>query len=170
MSEDQVRKAIRTQKATLPFWTTMALLDDFLIEPLAILARPLAVATLLTTLAALAGRPTRLGAALDACVTVQGLWVLGLAVRVGLTMALGLDEAETSLALALPPGNHSALTLLAARQVDLFVLWGWAAMAVGGWRRAQANPAVACMVCAWWHSGTPPFASMWPCWSGRGCG
>jgi hypothetical protein len=148
VSEDQVRKAIRAQNATLPFWTTLALLGDFVVEPLAIAARPLAVATLLSTLAALVGRPSRFAAALGACVTVQGLWVLGLAVRVALTLAhQGLAEPETSLALALPPGIHSALTLLAARQIDFFALWGWMAMALGGWRRGQANLAVASLVC-----------------------
>jgi hypothetical protein len=148
VSEDQVRKAIRTQNATLPFWTTLALLGDFLVEPLSMAARPLAVATLLSTLAALVGRPVQFSAALGACVTVQGLWVLGLAVRVVLMLALRLDEAETSLALALPAGTNSALALLAARQIDAFALWGWAAMALGGWRRGQANLAVALLVCA----------------------
>ncbi|HEY2158258.1 MAG TPA: hypothetical protein VGH33_21695 [Isosphaeraceae bacterium] len=148
VSEDQVRKAMRTQNATLPFWTTLALIGDFLIEPLSMAARPLAVATLLSILAALVGRPARFGAALGACLTVQGLWVLGRAVRVALTLALGLDEAETSLALALPPGTNSAMALLAARQADAFALWGWAAMALGGWRRRQANLAVAFLVCA----------------------
>src|SRR5262245_59475088 len=36
VSEDQVRKAIRTQNATLPFWTALALIGDFLIEPLSL--------------------------------------------------------------------------------------------------------------------------------------
>jgi hypothetical protein len=148
VSENQVRKAIRNQNATLPFWTTLALLGDFLVEPLAIAARPLAVATLLSVLAALMGRPVRFGEAMGACATAQGFWVLGLAVRVALTLALGIDEAETSLALALPPGSPSALALVAARQVDLFSLCGWVAMALGGWRRGQANLAVASLVCA----------------------
>ena len=147
VSEDQLRKAIRTQKATLHFWTTLALVGDFLVEPLSIAARPLAVATLLSTLAALIGRRVQFSAALGACVTVQGLWVLGLAVRVVLTLVLGLDEAETSLALALPAGTRSALTLLSARQVDAFALWGWVAMALGGWRRGQANLAIASLIC-----------------------
>jgi hypothetical protein len=148
VSEVQVRKAIRAQNATLPFWTTLALLDDFLVEPLAIVARPLAVATLLTTLAALVGRPTRFGEAMGASATAQGLWVLGLAVRVALTSALGPDQAETSLVLALPPGPRSALALVAVRQLDLFALCGWGAMALGSRRRARANLAVACLVCA----------------------
>ncbi len=74
--------------------------------------------------------------------------MLGLAVRVGLTFALGGAEADTSLALAIPDGTDSALTWLAARQVDAFALWGWAAMTLGGWRRGQANLAVAFLVCA----------------------
>jgi hypothetical protein len=147
VSENQVRKSIRSQNATLRFWTTLALLGDFVVEPLAVAARPLAVATLLGTLAALVGRPAQFGATVGACVTVQGLWVLSLAVRVALTLALGLDEPETSLALALPPGTRSALTLLAARQVDFFALCGWAAMALDGWRRGQANLPVALLVC-----------------------
>jgi hypothetical protein len=148
VSEDHVRKAIRTQNATLPFWTTLAVLGDFVVEPLSLVVRPLAVATLLSTLAALLGRPVQFSAALGACVTVQGLWILGLAVRVVLILALGLHEAETSLALALPSGSRSALALLAARQVDAFALCGWTMMALGGWRRGQTNLVVASLVIA----------------------
>jgi hypothetical protein len=148
VSEGQVRKAIRTQNATLSFWTALALIGDFVVEPLSLGLRALAVATLLSTLAALVGRPVQFGLALDSCVNVQGLWVLGLAVRVALTLALGLGAAETSLALALPRGNNAAQALLAARQADVFALWGWAAMTLGGWRRGQASLAVAFLACA----------------------
>src|SRR4051812_49005116 len=107
VSEDQVRKAIRTQNATLPFWTALALIGDFLVEPLSLGLRALAVATLLSTAAALVGRPVQFNHALDACVTVQGLWVLGLAVQVGLALYVGQNQAETSMALALPRGTSS---------------------------------------------------------------
>jgi hypothetical protein len=148
VSEHQVRKAIRAQHATLPFWTTVALLGDFLFEPLSIVARPLFVAILLAAMAALVGRPGQFNAAFGACAKIQGVWVLGLAVRVVLMLALRHDDAETSLALALPSGTLPALALLAARQVDAFALWGWAVMALGGWRRGQANLAVALLTCA----------------------
>ncbi len=71
--EDDVRKAIRTQYATLPFWSTVALIDDFVIEPLAPAVRAVAVAALLSTLAALVGRPARFVEALGACAAVQGV-------------------------------------------------------------------------------------------------
>jgi hypothetical protein len=148
VSEDQVRKAIRTQNATLPFWSTLAWIGDFVVEPLSLAVRAAAVAALLSTLAALVGRPARFGEALGGCIAVQGFWVLGLAVRVALTFALRGAEADTSLALAIPHGIDSALAWLAARQVDVFALWGWAAMTLGGWRRGQANLAVAFLVCA----------------------
>jgi hypothetical protein len=148
VSEDQVRAALRKQRATLRFWSTLALIGDFVVEPLSLAVRATAVATLLSALAALVGRPARFSEALGACVAIQGVWVLGLAVRVALTFALGGAEADTSLALALPRGTHSALAWLAARQVDAFALWGWAAMARGGWRRGQVNLAVAFLVCA----------------------
>jgi hypothetical protein len=148
VSEDQVRKAIRTQNATLPFWSTLALIGDFLVEPLSLAVRATAVATLLSTLAALVGRPARFGEALGACIVVQGVWVLGVAVRVALSFALGGAEAETSLALAIPHGTSPALAWLAARQVDAFALWGWAVMTLGGWRRGQANLSIAFLVCA----------------------
>jgi hypothetical protein len=148
VSEDQVRADIAKQRATLRFWITLALIGDLLVEPLTLAVRATAVATLLSALAALAGRPARFGEALGACVAAQGVWVLGLAVRVALSFALRGTEADTSLALALPRGTHSALAWLAARQVDAFALSGWAMMALGGWRRGQANLAVAFLVCA----------------------
>jgi hypothetical protein len=147
VSEDEIRKAIRTQHATLPFWGTLALIGDFVIEPLSPAVRAVAVAALLSTLAALVGRPARFGEALGACIAVQGIWVLGLTVRVVLTFAMGGAEADTSLALAIPRGTSSALAWLAARHVDAFALCGWVAMTLGGWRRGQANLAVAFLAC-----------------------
>jgi hypothetical protein len=110
--------------------------------------RATAVATLLSALAALVGRPGGFGPALGACIDAQGAWVLGLAIRTALALAQGRPEVETSLALALPPGIHPAATWMAFRQADVFALWGWAAMALGGWRRGQANLLVASSACA----------------------
>src|SRR5262249_49759342 len=57
VSDSVIRKAIHTQRATLTFWTALALTADFAIEPLAPAVRATAVATLLSALAALVGRP-----------------------------------------------------------------------------------------------------------------
>jgi hypothetical protein len=148
VGDDVIRKAIRLQRASLAFWTTVALLGDFVVEPLALAVRAIVVAVVLSSLAALIGRPSRFGPALAACSWVQGFWVLGLAVRVVLMLALRRGEVETSLALILPPGSYPASAWVALRQADAFALLGWAALARGGWRRGQVNRATAVLVCA----------------------
>jgi hypothetical protein len=147
VGDEVIRKAIRTQHDTLPFWTTLSLLGDFLFEPLSLVIRAVAVTTLFAVIAALTGRPVGFPQALSECAWTQGFWVLGIATRLGLMIALRRPEAETSLALALPLGVSSAAILVASRQVDLFALWGWFSMALGGWRRKQLNLAAAVLVC-----------------------
>ena len=147
VGDDLVRKAVRSQEATRPFWTTLALLGDFVVEPLALPLRALAVATLLAGLAALVGRPPGFGRALAENADLQGIWVLGLATRAALAVALRRPGADTSLALALPPGTYPAPAWVALHQLDAFALLGWTLMARGTWRRGQANLAVAILVC-----------------------
>jgi hypothetical protein len=147
VSDDQVRKTIRTQQETLRFWTTLSCIGDFVVAPLAPALRATTVAILLSALAALVGRPVHYGWALSECVAAQGIWVLGLAVRVVLAVGLRDIDVETSAVLALPPGTYPAVIWLALRQADAFTLWGWAAMSLGGWRRGQANLVVATLAC-----------------------
>jgi hypothetical protein len=146
-TDGQGRKAVRTQRATLKFWTTLALIDEFVVEPSSLAVRALAVATLLSALAALAGRQIGFRAALDGCATVQGLWVAGLAVQTNLMIALRRPDVETSLALLLPAGTYSAPLWVALRQVDAFALLGWAALIRGGWSRGQTNLATSAAAC-----------------------
>jgi hypothetical protein len=148
VSDDLIRRAIQTQHETLPFWTTLAGLGDFLAEPLALGARALAAATAFAAVAALVGRPVRYELGLAECALAQGIWVLGLAVRVGLMVALRRGDIETSAALLLPAGTYPAAACLVLRQLDAFALLGWAALARGGWRRGQVNLAVAVALCA----------------------
>jgi hypothetical protein len=148
VSDDQIRKTVQKQHETLPFWTTLARIDDFLSEPLAPAVRATMVATLLGALAALVGRPVGHGPAQAACIEAQGLWVLGLATRTVLAVALGRPEIETSLALAMPPGSHPAALWMILREADAFAMLGWSVMAWGGWRRGQANLLVAATTCA----------------------
>jgi hypothetical protein len=147
VGDDVVRKAIQTQRATLAFWRTLALLGDFAAEPMALVGRAFVVATALAGVAALAGRPIGFGAALAGSAAAQGYWVLGQAVRVGLMVILRRPGVETSLTLLLPPGTHPATTWVALSQLDLFALLGWTALAVGGWRRGQASLPAAALVC-----------------------
>lgn len=142
-----IHKAIQTQRRTLAFWTTLALIADFVITPLGLVLRAVAVATLLSGLAALTGRPARFGLALAECVWVQGLWVFALGLRVALCLALRRTDVDVSLALALPPGTYPAWNWALLAQVDPFALWGWTAMAWGGWRRGQANLAASTLTC-----------------------
>jgi hypothetical protein len=148
VSDDLIRRAIQTQHDTLPFWTTLARLADFLAEPLALAVRAVAAATAFAAVAALAGRPIRFEEGLAACAREQGFWVLGLAVQVGLMVALRRADVETSPALFLPPGTYPAGAWLALRQLDAFALLGWSALARGAWRRGQVGPAGAIVLCA----------------------
>ena len=147
MGDDLVRKAVRLQQATRPFWTTLALIGDFVVAPWPRALRSLAAAALLGSLAALVGRPPGFAAALAENAEAQGFWVSGLAVRVALAIALRRTEADTSLALVLPPGSYPAAAWAALRQLDAFALLGWAALARSAWRRGQANLATAVLVC-----------------------
>lgn len=148
VGDDVIRQAIRQQRDTRPFWTTLALLGDFGAETLAPALRAIGAAVVFSSLAALLGRPVRFGHALAECSAAQGFWVLGLAVRVVLMVALRRADVETSLVLALPPGAYPASAWVALRQADAFALLGWAALARGGWRRGQVNLATALVVCA----------------------
>jgi hypothetical protein len=146
IGDDVIRKAIRLQRETLPFWTTMARLGDFAVEPTLLVLRALAAATLFAAVAALTGRPIGFAAGLAGSSRVQGFWVLGLAVTVGLMAVLRRPDVETSLALLLPPGRYPAATVLLARQIDPFAILGWLALAWGGWRRRQVNLATALFI------------------------
>jgi hypothetical protein len=135
-----VRKAIRTQQDTLPFWATMAAIGDFLIEPGWIVARALGASVLFCGVAALRGRRVQFGATLAAVALVQGIWVLGLAVRTGLGLALGAGaHPSTSATLLLPAGVHQAAAFVALEQLDLFALLGWVGVALAGKRLGQVG-------------------------------
>jgi hypothetical protein len=146
-ADDVVRKAIRLQNETLPFWTTVALLRDFLADPLALIARAVVVTVLFSGLAALTGRPIGFNAAMRANVLAQGLWVLSAAVSAGLMIGLRRTEVETGLTLLLPPGHYDAAAWVALSKVDAFALIGWTVMGVGGWSRGQVNLATAGLIC-----------------------
>ncbi|MCA1685887.1 MAG: hypothetical protein LC745_07840 [Planctomycetia bacterium] len=135
--DELILKAIRTQHETLPFWTVLAFLGDFLAEPTATAARAVAAATAFGAIAALRGRVIGFERALAGCAAAQGFWVLGLAVRAALMAGLRRGDVETSAALFLPPGTYPAAACLGLRQLDPFVTLGWAAIALGACRRGQ---------------------------------
>ncbi|MGE3821902.1 MAG: hypothetical protein AB7I30_21015, partial [Isosphaeraceae bacterium] len=137
--ESAARKAIKAQRESLRFWTTLALLVDFVFEPLSLVIRATLVATTLSALAALFGRPIDYSRALDDCARDQGYWVLGLGVHVALLVWLCVGDVDTSVAQFLTPGLHRAPIWSLCRQMELFALWGWAVLALGGWRRGQVN-------------------------------
>ncbi len=147
VGDDLIRKAIRLQRDTLAFWTVLARLGDFTVEPAWLVVRALTVATLFAAAAALTGRPVGFSNGLTESAKIQGAWVFGLAVRVGLTVVLRREDVETSLALLLPPGTYPASVVLLARQADPFALIGWLALAWTGWRRRQVNLATAIVLC-----------------------
>ena len=136
LSPDAVRKLIQLQRDTRPFWTTLALLGDFGVDPLALVLRPLLVATLFAAWAALAGRPSGFAPALFESAALQGLWLVGPGLAL-LPLAGVPGGVDTSLGLFLPPGPHPAWTWATLHQADLFALWGWLALVWTGWRRGQ---------------------------------
>jgi hypothetical protein len=146
-SVDVVRKAIRLQRETLPFWTTLARLGDFAFEPVMLCLRTLSIATMFAAFAALTGRTIGFMAGLRASALLQGYWVVSLALRVALTILLRRPEVETSMALILPPGGYPAALVVGLRQLDPFFLLGWFCLALGGWRRGQINLFMAFAIC-----------------------
>jgi hypothetical protein len=149
-SDDLVRKAIRIQRDSRPFWSVLHAFGDFVIDPGALALRAVGVAIGFTAIAAMTGRRLQFGRALSDSAWIQGYWVLGLAVRVGLLVWLrrGEDDLDTSLGLLLPPGTYPAATWLLLRECDLFALLGWACLALSGWRRGDANLAAAVLLCS----------------------
>jgi hypothetical protein len=141
VGEDLIRKAIRTQRGTFSFWSALRALDDFLIEPVVLAARAVVVATAFSAAAAVSGRSVQFDRALVDCARAQGFWVIGLAVQLALLIAFrrGENGVETSLAILLSPGTHSAALWLLLRQLDPFVLLGWFALARLGWKRGDAG-------------------------------
>ena len=143
LSADAARKLIQLQRDTRPFWTTLALLGDFGVDPLALILRPLTVATLFAAWAALAGRPSGFATALVESATLQGFWLIGPALALGLTLARMPGEPDTSLSLFLAPGSHSVWIWTTLHQADIAALGGWLALAGTGWRRGQVSLGVA---------------------------
>lgn len=148
IGDEALRKAVRIQQRTYPFWAVLQALDDLVLEPIAPAIRALTVATLFAGLAALGGRPTRFAEGLAAAARGQGWWVLGLGLSVVLMLGLRRTEVETSAALLLPAGVHDAVLWTALRQLDVFALIGWGLLARGAWALGQANLALAVVVCA----------------------
>jgi hypothetical protein len=147
LGDDAVREAIRTQRDTLPFWATLVAIGDFLGEPLGLALRASLAAVLFAGIAALTGRPTRFEETLADCARAQGFWVLGLATRVGLMLALDRPEVETSATLLLAEGPQPASAWVALRQLDAFALVGWSALAWGARRRGQVGLIGALALC-----------------------
>ena len=139
LSADAARKLIQLQRDTRPFWSTLVLLGDFAADPLALLVRPLLIATLFAAWAALAGRPSGFALALRQSAILQGLWLIGPALTLGLTLADAPGESDTTLSLFLPPGPHPAWTWATLHGADVFALWGWLALAWAGSRRRQVS-------------------------------
>jgi len=145
-NEDVVRKAIELQRRTLPFWSVVVALRDFLIAPLMLGLRPLSVAVALSALAAATGRPVGFAPTLSACIAWQGLWVLGVAVRFGLMVLLQRSYVSTSILLFLPQETYTAVRWAFIEQLDCFAFVGWCGMAWGAWQRRQANLVSAILV------------------------
>ena len=147
VGDEVIRKAIGLQHDTRSFWIASAMIGDFVFEPLGLALRAASVATLFAAIALVKGRPVGFSEGLAACAMAQGFWVLGLALRATLAIVLKRPEIETSATLLLNPGSHHAIEWVMMRQIDVFALIGWAAMAHGGWKRGQVGWVGAICVC-----------------------
>ena len=146
-TDDVVRKAIALQHDTTAFWTVLALFGDFVVEPLSLPIRAGLVAVLFAGVALLRGRTVEFSRGMASCALAQGFWVLGLAVRAGLTIGLRRVEIETSPTLLLSPGIHHGAVWVALRQLDIFPLLGWVAMARCGIARMRVGAIVVLAIC-----------------------
>ncbi len=144
---DVIRKAIELQRGSLVFWTVLALLGDFILDPLWLGLRVLAVTVALNAVAAMTGRPVRFPAMMAEAVAWQSVWVFGLACRVAWVFVLQRGDIDTSLTLLLPARVYGAREWVLLQRVDLFALIGWLGLAWGGVRRGQANLPVSLLVC-----------------------
>jgi hypothetical protein len=145
--EETIRRSIRTQRDTLPFWTAMSLIGDFVLDPMALCLRAVSVATIFCAIAALSGRRVQFGPTLVASVAIQGVWVLGLLIRLMIMVVLRNPDVETSVTVLLPPGTYRAPLWVALRQIDPFPILGWYLLARNGWRLGQVNRATALLTC-----------------------
>jgi hypothetical protein len=146
-SPDVVRKSIQLQRDSLRFWTVIWLVGDFVMAPLWLAARALAVAVGLAAVAAITGRPVRFPAAMKDCVTWQGVWVLGLAVQAALMLILRRSDIVTSVVLFFPPRVYGAREWVLLQQIDGFAMIGWLGMAWSACRRGQAGLLMALVTC-----------------------
>jgi hypothetical protein len=147
VGDDVVRKAIALQHDTTPFWTVLTLFGDFVVEPLSLPLRAGFVAMIFAGIALLRGRAADFSRGMAACAMAQGFWVLGLAVRAALAIGLRRAEIETSPTLLLPPGTHPGAVWVALRQLDVFALLGWVAMARCGIVRMRVGVIATLAVC-----------------------
>jgi hypothetical protein len=145
--EETIREKIRTQQETLPFWTALAAIGDFLMQPLLLACRAALAATLFSALAALFGRAVRFDLAMAECVGCQLFWVLEVAAGVFLTLVLRQGTVDTSLVLLLPPGSYSIITWTLLRQFGFFTILGWLAMAWRARQREETSLSAAIAVC-----------------------
>lgn len=146
-NEDIVRKAIQLQRNSLRFWRTLALVGDFLVEPLWLALRAFSIAVALSAVAAMCGRPVRFPLAMHDCVVWQGVWVLQLAVQVVLMFVLQRSAIDTSIVMLLMPRQFSASEWVFLEQLDFFAILGWLGIAWGACRRGQANLLAALVTC-----------------------
>lgn len=147
LSDDTIRKAIRTQRDALPFWRTLALLGDFGVAPFLPALRALTISVVFAALAALTGRPPEFARAFHENARIQGFWVASTALPLLLMLLLGRPDVETSATLFLPSGPHPAALWVALEELAPLTLLGWLAAVRGAWRRRQANLIVAGLAC-----------------------
>ncbi len=138
VEEDQIRESIRLQRQSEEFWSTLAILGDFIIEPIYPALRALIVTVAFASVAAVFGRPVGYGVALADNMSWQIFWAAGIGLECAMRILISPD-AENSLAVFMPAKEYPAATALALAILNPFAICGWLAIGWTTWKRKQAN-------------------------------
>jgi hypothetical protein len=138
VEQDEIRESIQTQRQSIPFWSTLAILGDLVIEPMAPVFRALVLTIAFSSFAALFGRPVAYGVALADNVTWQWFWVAGVVLDSMLKIVVS-PAAANSLLVFLPAKEYPANTVITLAAVNPLAICGWLVVAWAAWKRKQVN-------------------------------
>lgn len=142
IDEEQVRDAIRMQRKTFGFWSTLLMLGDLVFAPLSPVLRAIIVTVAFSAAAALCGRPVGHGVALAENITWQTFWAAGAGLEALMRIAVSAN-ASISWVVFMPANEYPASTVHQLAILNPLALCGWVAMGWFAWKRRQANGVVA---------------------------
>lgn len=145
VEEDQVREAIRTQRRSFQFWSTLWMLGDLVLGPLSPVLRTIVVTVAFSAAAALLGRPVGHGVALAENAGLQAFWGAAAVLEATMRLVISPDATVSWLAL-MPPDQYPASAIAQLTVLNPLAVCGWCAMGWFAWKRRQANWFVAGMI------------------------